>query len=64
MHGKRLIDGYLSRVSRRRISDVRRDPMLDALIWLSEGRELDASRRRSLIDSGPIFAPRANLGSS
>jgi hypothetical protein len=62
VHGKRLIGGYLSRVSRRRISDVRRDPMLDAMIWLSEGHELDASRWRSLIDSGPIFAQRANLG--
>ena len=62
VHGKRLIGGYLSRVSRRRISDVRRDPMLDALIWLSEGHELDASRWRSLIDRGPIFAQRANLG--
>jgi len=62
VHGKRLIGGYLSRVSRRRIIDTRRDPMLDALIWLSEGRELDASRWRSLIDSGPIFAQRAKVG--
>jgi hypothetical protein len=62
VHGKRLIGGYLSRVSRRRISDTRRDPMLDGLIWLSEGRELDASRWRSLIDSGPAFAQRAKVG--
>jgi hypothetical protein len=62
VHGKPLIGGYLSRVSRRRISDTRRDPMLDALIWLSEGRELDASRWRSLVDSGPIFAQQAKLG--
>jgi hypothetical protein len=62
VHGKPLIGGYLSRVSRRRISDTRRDPMLDALIWLSEGRELDASRWRALVDSGPIFAQQAKLG--
>jgi len=62
VHGKRLIGGYLSRVSRRRVRDTRRDPMLDALIWLSEGRELDTSRWRSLIDSGPIFAQRVKLG--
>jgi hypothetical protein len=62
VHGKRLIGGYLSRVSRRRIIDTRRDPMLDALIWLSEGHELDASRWRSLIDSGPLFAQRAKVG--
>jgi hypothetical protein len=61
-HGKRLIGGYLSRVSRRRFSDTRRDTMLDALIWLSEGRELDASRWRSLVESGPRFVERANIG--
>ena len=31
-HGKKLIGGYLSRVSKRRIRDTRRDPMMDALI--------------------------------
>jgi hypothetical protein len=62
VHGKRLIGGYLSRVSRRRVSDTRRDTMLDALIWLSEGRELDASRWRSLVESGPRFVERANIG--
>ena len=62
VHGKPLIGGYLSRVSRRRFTDTRRDPMLDALIWLSEGRELDASRWRSLIEAGPAFAERAKVG--
>jgi len=62
MHGKRLIGGYLSRVSRRRVTDVRRDPMVDALIWLSEGQPLDASRRRSLVETGPSFVERANVG--
>jgi hypothetical protein len=36
--------------------------MLDALLWLSEGRDLDASRWRSLVDNGPAFARRAQLG--
>jgi hypothetical protein len=62
VHGKRLIGGYLSRVSRRRLTDTRRDPMLDALIWLSEGRELDVSRWRSLVETGPVFIERANVG--
>jgi hypothetical protein len=62
VHGKRLIGGYLSRVSRRRVRDTRRDSMLDALIWLSEGRDLDASRWRSLVESGPSFVERASLG--
>jgi hypothetical protein len=60
-HGKRLIGGYLSRVSKRRVSDMRRDPMLDALIWLSEGKVLDLSRDAWLIGEGPSFAQRANV---
>jgi len=62
VHGKRLIGGYLSRVSRRRVADVRRDPMVDVLIWLSEGRSIDASRLQSLIEAGPAFIERANVG--
>lgn len=62
VHGKRLIGGYLSRVSQRRVRDTRRDLILDALIWLSEGRELDASRWRSLAETGPAFIARANVG--
>ncbi|MGH9255058.1 MAG: hypothetical protein ACRD3C_10860, partial [Vicinamibacterales bacterium] len=62
VHGKRLIGGYLSRVSRRRVTDVHRDPMVDALIWLSEGGPLDASRRQSLVEAGPPFVERASVG--
>jgi hypothetical protein len=62
VHGKRLIGGYLSRVSKRRVSDIRRDPMQDALIWLSEGRDLDHSRWEALVAAGPTFAERARLG--
>ena len=62
VHHKRLIGGYLSRVSRRRFSEVRSDGTLDALIWLSEGRSLDTSRRAALIDLGPEFIKRTNVG--
>jgi hypothetical protein len=62
VHGKRLIGGYLSRVSPRRVADVRRDPMVDALIWLSEGRSIDTSRQQSLVEAGPLFIQRANVG--
>jgi hypothetical protein len=62
VHGKRLIGGYLSRVSPRRVADVRRDPMVDALIWLSEGRSIDSSRQQSLVEAGPLFIQRANVG--
>jgi hypothetical protein len=61
-HGKKLIGGYLSRVSKRRIRDARRDPMMDALIWLSEGHELDASRWAALVEAGPAFAERTRIG--
>jgi hypothetical protein len=61
-HGKRLIGGYLSRVSQRRVSEMRSDGMLDALIWLSEGRTLDSSRKQALIDMGPGFMRRTNIG--
>lgn len=61
VHGKKLIGGYLSRVSQRRIRDTRRDPMLGALMWLSEGHELDPSRWRSLVEAGPAFAERTKV---
>jgi hypothetical protein len=61
-HGKRLIGGYLSRVSRRRVSEIRGDGMLDALIWLSEGQTLDPSRARTLIEDGALFVELADIG--
>jgi hypothetical protein len=57
-HHKMLIGGYLSRVSRRRIAEIRRYEMLDALITLSEGRSLDPVREQRLIEEGPAFARR------
>jgi hypothetical protein len=62
MHEKPLIGGYLSRVSRRRISEVRSYDMLDALILLSEGQPLPQKRETKLIESGPSFVARARLG--
>ncbi len=62
VHGKPLVGGYLSRVSRRRVEEFRRDPMLDALITLSEGGALDPERARALVAQGPEFVRRARLG--
>jgi hypothetical protein len=62
VHGKRLVGGYLSRVSKRRIADIRSDPMVDALILLSEGGDLDPFRREALIAAGPEFVQRTALG--
>lgn len=61
-HHKMLIGGYLSRVSRRRISEIRQYEMLDALIALSEGRPLDPERERRLVEAGPAFAERWKVG--
>jgi hypothetical protein len=61
-HAKPLIGGYLSRVSSRRVSDVRSDATLDALIVLSEGRALPPDRRAHLLADGPAFVRRARLG--
>ena len=62
MHGKPLIGGYLSRVSRRRVTVIRRNSMVDALVWLSEDRPLDDSRRPLLLEAGPSFVRQANVG--
>lgn len=62
VHGKPLIGGYLSRVSQRRIKEIRQDATLDALIDLSEGGALDAERERTLIRSGPAFTQRTHIG--
>ncbi len=44
-HGKRLMGGYLSRVSSRRFKEVRESPMLTGLLALSEGHDLSPQRR-------------------
>jgi hypothetical protein len=62
MHGKLLIGGYLSRISRRRLRAIRADDMLDALIVLSEDRTLDPERETRLIAKGPAFVDRASIG--
>jgi hypothetical protein len=61
-HGKSLQGGYLSRVSRRRISETRKNEVLDALITLSEGGALAPDRARSLRDLGPDYVRRSRLG--
>ena len=62
VHGKPIIGGYLSRVSRRRIAEVRQEPLFDALIALSEGGTLAANREAALVDAAPDFIRRARLG--
>ena len=61
-HGKPLVGGYLSRVSRRRIAETRQDAVLDALITLSEGGTLERARESALMERGPDFVRRGRIG--
>ncbi len=62
-HEKRLVGGYVSRISRRRVERLRADfPMVDALIALSENQPLADGRASRLVEQGPRFVHRAKLG--
>ncbi len=62
-HGKALIGGYLSRISRKRVDAMRENyPTLDALIKLSEKAPLDGSVTRVLDERGDRLVKQANLG--
>jgi len=61
-HGKRLVGGYLSRITLQDVNFLRRRPVLNALVQLSEKSELDprsASRARRNADE---FIEQARLG--
>jgi hypothetical protein len=62
MHQKPLAGGYLSRISSKRVADARRDPMVAALMTLSEGGALDPGIETPLLQQGPSFAARARIG--
>jgi uncharacterized membrane protein (DUF485 family) len=61
-HGKPIIGGYLSRVSRRRMRENERDPVLSALIRLSEGKVLSPDRIEELRREWPSFLTRTDVG--
>jgi hypothetical protein len=61
VHGKRLIGGYLSRVSTRRFREIRSSPMLAGLLRLSEGQTLAPSDVDTLVAAGPAFVEGAQL---
>lgn len=61
-HGKPIIGGYLSRVSQRRVRDNQRDPVLGALIRLSEGTPLSPRQADDLRVQWPAFAQRTSIG--
>lgn len=61
-HGKRLIGGYLSRISPLRLRELRAQPTLDALVTMSEGGRLTAPQEAWIRSRGPGFIQRANVG--
>ncbi len=62
-HGKALIGGYLSRISRKRIQTMREQyPTLGALISLSENTPLDPGVKTILSERGNRLIDQANLG--
>jgi hypothetical protein len=62
LHGKRLMGGYLSRVSSRRIESVRRRPVLAVLMALSEGRQVSQADIEAACERAPAFVRAVNLG--
>jgi hypothetical protein len=60
-HEKKLIGGYLSRVSAGRFREVRETPVLTGLLALSEGRALSPEELARLIERAPAFIARARL---
>jgi hypothetical protein len=60
-HGKILMGGYLSRVPRRRVAEAERDPVLHALILLSERRTLTSDEQRAFDERGPEMMAQQNV---
>lgn len=60
-HGKPILGGYLSRVSKRRKARYRAMAVMDALFTLSEGRPLDPGRRDWILTMGRRFVHDARL---
>jgi hypothetical protein len=61
-HEKRLIGGYLSRISRRQMARQRQFPLVEAFAALSEGKTLPPERLAALRSRGPGFVRRAGIG--
>lgn len=62
VHGKRLAGGYLSRISRQQLQNVRAQPTLDALLTLSEGRALSPEHAERIRARAPRFLSSAKVG--
>lgn len=62
-HQKPLIGGYLSRVSKRRLTTLQHDyPLLASLMRMSEGRPIEPDEAHRLVSDGPRFVAEAAIG--
>jgi hypothetical protein len=61
-HEKRLIGGYLSRISRRELERQFRFPIIRTVTTLSEGGTPTERQREIMVAGAPRFAARARLG--
>lgn len=62
LHGKKLIGGYLSRISKRRVGEMRSQPTLDALLTMSEGGTLTPEHAARFRVRGPAFIAQSKIG--
>ena len=60
-HEKTIMGGYLSRLSSRRVDDLRADPVRNALAILSENRRLTAPQETDLLAHGLAFVRAWNI---
>jgi hypothetical protein len=60
-HGKTIMGGYLSRLSPRRVDELRADPVRNALAVLSENRRLTPQQEADLLARGPSFVRAWNI---
>jgi hypothetical protein len=62
VHGKAIAGGTLSRVSATRIAEMQRQPIVNALLRLSEGETLQSEDLAELAPHVPPFLDRTRLG--
>jgi hypothetical protein len=61
-HGKTIMGGYLSRIPKRRIDELRMDPVRRALAILSEDRRLRPADETAMLAAAPTFLRANNIG--
>jgi hypothetical protein len=61
-HGKTVMGGYLSRIPRRRVDELQRDPVTRALAILSENRQLSPNDETAMLEDAPAFLRKNHIG--